>query len=427
MKIKRRKIVINYIIKKEFKEYPGLFTYIKIEETLPFPLPFHSIFFNSDKKCFLGYVEEIGDVKFCKVVSAVTDLNNIIEVSEEYIEENFAEINMNDFKQIEINIRSLKDLFEIYPLWNSEDFLFRGQADKSWRIESSLFRHGYKKGKESKLYSEITQLNQDGFNLDDFIELSCNMQHYGVPTRLVDWTSNLINACYFSCVSGENDQKKDGVIFAVENPEIIDFYSETYKEISAYLEYRYKHKLFKDGIVPIYTRVYESKKSYMFFKTKYSNDRIKRQNGYFSICFEFDENEALEFLKYKFEDYMNRNYQFLSVDQIEKLKEEIRIPFNEEQISKFNQSIENYNTFAKEKEKIDINKLNEALERFKTIKPIEHNMNQIQLQEPHIKIIISSKDKPVIINELDRIGVNSSTIYPDLEGMTKYMKEKYSN
>jgi hypothetical protein len=423
-------MVINYIMKMDFNEELELFTHIKIEETLPAPTPFYVVFVNNSNKCFLGFVEEFGESKVCRVVSNVTKLENIVKDFERYLteEKSFIEININDIKQIEINIRSLKEILEIIPLWESENFLFRGQANREWEIESSLFRKGYRKQRESNLYSEIRQLNHELFNKNDFIELSCDMQHYGIPTRLVDWTGNIFNALYFACVSGEENQKKDAVVFAINNPETVDFNSDVYKEISAYIEYRYECKLtFEEGLIPIYSRIYESDKNYFFIKTRFYNERIKRQNGFFSICFETDEKEALDFYKYKIEDYLNRNHPFLSVDQVEKLKEEIKFPFDEGQIAKFYESIANYNSFAKNTEEIHMPSLREALERFKNIKPIEHCMNQIQIQEQHIKIIIPSVYKSTIIKDLDKLGINSSTIYPDLEGMTKYMREKYTN
>ncbi|GLR08478.1 hypothetical protein GCM10007905_11970 [Mixta theicola] len=48
------------------------------------------------------------------------------------------------------------------------------------------------------------------------------MQHYGLPTRLLDWSGNLLVGLYFCCI---NDSDKDGVIF-IFDPTYLD---ENYK------------------------------------------------------------------------------------------------------------------------------------------------------------------------------------------------------
>jgi len=417
-------------MKNNFSEDPILFSHILMDIELLEDTPFYVLVTNDDRKCFLGYIEQFGEHKSCRVVSQIFELQDVLNNAEDYLmeEKEIKEINVGDFKNIELNIRNLKEALEVLSIMAPEknDFLFRGQANKDWKIESSLFRKGYDEEKESLLFSEIRHINHEQFNSKDFIQLSCDMQHYGIPTRLVDWTGNLFNGIYFACVSGEDEFSQDGVVFATDSSEIIDVDSDVYSDIKAFLEYRYANKIdVVEGLFPIFSQIYELDKNYIFFKTRLSNERIKRQNGYFSICFEANESEANEFLRYKLKEYLKRNNNTVPDQTIDRLTSDIKIPLEDSIIEHIIKLIENYNSIAPEQ--INIDGLKEALIRFRKIKPFNHVMNEIQEHDQHIKLIIPSDCKRVIITELDKIGINSSTVYPDLDGMTKYIREKYSN
>lgn len=423
--------MIKYIIQYNFTESLILFSHILIEEVelLEDP-PYYVLITNEENKCFLGYMERIAEYNSCRVVSKMYDIQEVLMNSDKYIlgEKEIKEVNIGDFKNIELNIRSLKEALELLGVIapGENEYLFRGQADKDWKIESSLFRTGYNEERESTLFSEIRHMNHNQLNSEDFIQLSCDMQHYGIPTRLVDWTGNLLNAIYFSCVNGKEDLYKDGMVFASNCSEIIDVDSDIYSAIQAFLEYRYASTLdIVDGLFPILSKIYESEKKYIFFKTRFSNERVKRQNGYFSVCFEANLREANEFLKYQLGEYLKRNNSTVPDQVIDNLTAEIKIPVDDSVIDHICELVESYNVVLQEKIKID--DLNEALVRFRKIKPIYHVMDEIQNHDQHIKLIIPADYKLTIINELDKVGINSSTIYPDLDGMVKYIRERYSN
>ncbi|GAE32495.1 FRG domain-containing protein [Halalkalibacter hemicellulosilyticus] len=423
--------MIKYITKYNFTDVPTLFSQIILDFELIEDPPFYIIITNDEQNCFLGYIEGFAEYISCRVVSRVIKINHVLKNSDDYIldhEKEIKEISVGDFKSIELNIRSLKEALEVSSIIvsNKNDFLFRGQANKEWKIESSLFRKGYDRSKEALLYSEIRHLNHDQFNSDDFNQLSSDMQHYGIPTRLVDWTSNIFNAIYFACVSGREDLSKGGIVFVMDCPEMLDVDSETYKDIQSFLEYRYGYTDDVEAIFPILSKIYESDKKYKFLKIRYSNERIKRQNGYFSICFEANEDEANGFLKYKLNEYLKRNNSNVPDKHLDKVVDIIKIPLDASVMDRICQQVEGYNAIATE-HPIDLEGLKEALDRYRSIKPFDHIMNDIQKYDQHIKIIIPATYKKDITNELNKVGVNSSTIYPDLEGMTKFIREKYSN
>lgn len=124
-----------------------------------------------------------------------------------------------------------------------DNFIYRGVANKSYDQIPSLFRPVNKVNEENFYYitskdnknSYILKERSDlwkheRYILDDFsreawpyteasVKNSCilNMeiaQHYSVPTRLLDWTTNPLVALFFACKQ-EEDAKVDGVVWIV--------------------------------------------------------------------------------------------------------------------------------------------------------------------------------------------------------------------
>lgn len=79
------------------------------------------------------------------------------------------------------------------PVW------FRGQADSSWSLESKLMRLD---PKPSESYF-LNRFKQDasiiiGHSPKSEFEWLFLMQHYGVATRLLDWSESPLTSLYFA-------------------------------------------------------------------------------------------------------------------------------------------------------------------------------------------------------------------------------------
>lgn len=111
-------------------------------------------------------------------------------------------------------------------------FWYRGQSNGTWSLRPLIFRDNVcdQSDEERRLRNEHVIflrfrncLIEEGYASMSPFRQYIMQQHYGLPTRLLDWTSNPLNALYFACTSTsgqrsseEQSEEVDGAVFVIE-------------------------------------------------------------------------------------------------------------------------------------------------------------------------------------------------------------------
>jgi hypothetical protein len=120
-------------------------------------------------------------------------------------------------------IRNVGELsHEVRALDADARWLYRGQPDAAWRLAPSVHR-GYTPEQERYLTNEFrvrARSRHLGCPADnDYPGWLALMQHYGLPTRLLDWTYSPLVAAYFAVhpeyVPPNASPKRDACIWAL--------------------------------------------------------------------------------------------------------------------------------------------------------------------------------------------------------------------
>jgi hypothetical protein len=205
------------------------------------------------------------------------------------------------------------------------EVFYRGHSNKKkYKLEPSLFRKDEDgnylfRENEHILYRELLVSNSADFQSDVYtLDSLVRMQHYSLPTRLLDITSNPLIALYFACKSAPKENG-EVIVFSMKRTDVKYFDSDVASCIAnlARLPQAEKDKIkfdeegFNDQL-PIKQLVHFIRGEKPYFeaaiipddlrkiicvKGKHSNDRITSQSGaflLFGLDAVFDENGTTE-------------------------------------------------------------------------------------------------------------------------------------
>lgn len=163
-------------------------------------------------------------------------------------------------------------------LGNPAQLWFRGQSRAAYALLPSLLRTPIGASKEQLLFQKFVQYSFRQFprRSSDW-ETLFDMQHYGIPTRLIDWSENLGIATFFAVnYRGPTAKNEDAAIYILDANALNNYSSLT--EIPFVPEdedFDYK-KIYwhKKPFAPIHP---------IAIQPLFQNDRILAQKGMFTV------------------------------------------------------------------------------------------------------------------------------------------------
>jgi hypothetical protein len=276
------------------------------------------------------------------------------------------------------------------------EWFYRGHYEMGHPLEPKLFRTPSHKKNEDRLFREIQVLNPLDFAGDiSTLDKLVRMQHYALPTRSLDITSNPLIALYFACknldkkISAKARGKAGEVIVLKIKRGYVKFYdSDTGSCLAnlANLGYEEKENIRK--------WICAQKREDIESLYDDDDDDIKPDPNQYRKKFRELTGRLLHFIK------QEKPY-FLPIIRPDHLKSVIcvRTRFNNTRITS---QVGAFLLFG----------LNATLP--------EAGNTDIE-----IKRIPISSEKESILRELDTLNINESTVFPYIENSAKYLAAKY--
>ena len=195
---------------------------------------------------------------------------------------------------------------------STKHYFFRGQASNEWNVMPGVFRGGMLPHEAELINAAYTRNPDDFRKLTTDFEKLAKLQHYGLPTRLLDVTENPLVALYFACQNNQERKTNDGKITLLPPTDGKIYYKRDYGKSYSDIEikvlaYLASHEISGDYTLEkllsdlnkygIYTdkeaeecRASEYKSLLSIIQRNYfvisnmNNERLVRQSGSFLIC-----------------------------------------------------------------------------------------------------------------------------------------------
>lgn len=256
---------------------------------------------------------------------------------------------------------------------NKDQLFFRGHSNANYILMPSVFRNENLIFNESKMYNELLiNCPEDFEKCYTHLEKLVEMQHYGLPTRLLDITKNLLVALYFAC---ETDYESYGEVVLISAKDTDIKYPQS--DIVSVL-----------ASLPAFS--YNKQKEFMDWA---ENDKISN----------------LEFNKLA-----------------SRLVHEVRLekPAFQPDINKAD-ILDSYIVYAAKNNK-RIVKQNGAF-ILCGLGNTNYTQEKFRYKENNKKVVLLISNKKSVMEQLETFSINYASLFPEIDCVANYIKYKYQN
>jgi len=349
-----------------------------------------------------------------------------------------------------------------------EVFLYRGVSNEKYPLKASIYREDRDLHKsEYDIYKEVLHAFPEEFlNDSKVVDKLVKMQHYAIPTRLIDVTYNPLVALFFaaggfnaSVNAGNRDDGK--VIFFACNPKSIIFSDDMMTPLLIGLENRIKNydscfitalNVFRKFLTKLYEQVdmlsesdfKQSTEALIHNIDKELNDAIKTEfigiwatishldsyiNGRYKTFWDRSPTKSFKDGEKDFYDALMITYSENVLEYIRKTANELSLDIDASKFKNVSSFLEIFSPLIFIKPKISNKRIERQQGAFFLHPPVFHALNLddfgpwITSNNFVSSIIIESKAKSRILEELRECGITFSHLFPELD---KYHREIYS-
>lgn len=260
----------------------------------------------------------------------------------------------------------------VSSLNGSRGLFFRGHSNANYFLLPSIMRNKRTLANEHKMYQELLINCPDSFEkCQTHLEKLVEMQHYGLPTRLLDITRNLLVSLFFACES-HPETYGEIVLISADESDIKYPQSDTVSVLAS---------------LPVFPP--DKQEEFYDWATDLSIDQDEFN------CLAARLLHEVRFEKPAFQpeikkEHLTGNY------VVHALKNNRRI--------------------IKQDGAFIICGLGDTV----------HSLSEFRYKQHGKKVVVLISNKKKILEQLDRYSINRASLFPEIECVSEYIKKKYS-